>query len=399
MTSRRRSAQVRLTAKAAGLALAGSLLLLSVVFVTVDRSIARQPIEVPIVSAFPTTGTGPADEQVAVRLKQLSSQREQELRAGIRRNELPALLERGLVGTGLVVVAAAGLGWLVAGRTHRKVRRLTDAVRRISDHNLRDRIGLGGPREELRELADEIDRMLARLQAAFDGQRRFVGNASHELRTPLAVNRTLLEVAMSRPEAPRQLRELGGTLLEVTARQERLIDGLLTLASSERMLADKVLLDLVEIAEGVVAVARPEAERLGLDIRLTAPQEAPFEGHQVLVERLVQNLVENAMRYNTPCGWIRVAVETAADDVSLIVTNTGPAVPAAAASALFEPFRRVTDRVGSARGIGLGLSIVRSVAGAHGGSASAAAREGGGLIVEVRLPMPGSGGVVESTID
>jgi signal transduction histidine kinase len=378
--------RARLALQVAGLVLATSAALLSVLYLTAERSIARQPIEVPIVSAAPVSGLPAGDDQAAVEFKQQLSAAERDLRDGVRRHTLPPLLHRGLPTLGLVTLTALGIGWAVAGRTLRPIQRVTDTARRITGSNLHERVEPSGPRDEMRELADAVDGMLARLDQAFDGQRRFVGNASHELKTPLAVNRTLLEVAISRPGAPEQLRNLGETLLEVTGRQERLLDGLLTLARSERTLADAALLDLAELTEAVVEVARPEAALLGVSLQLDTA-EVPVEGDQALLERLVQNLVENALQYNTSPGWIRVAVDRDGGDARLVVANTGPAVPASAIPRLFEPFRRATDRVGSARGTGLGLSIVRSVATAHGGHASAAPRDGGGLIVEVRVPL------------
>ncbi len=275
------------------------------------------------------------------------------------------------------------LGWLLAGRTLRPLTQITATARRVADRNLHERIGLSGPRDELRELADTFDDMLARLDAAFDGQRRFVANASHELRTPLAVNRTVLEVAMARPGAPTELVRLGETLLEVNARHERLIDGLLLLARSEQAVSDPVPVDLADVAARVHEQFAGEARGLTFE-RSGTP--APTTGDPVLLERLAQNLVENAIRHNVAAGRVTVTTGSEAGRALLTVTNTGPVVPAYEVAGLFEPFRRLTDRVGSARGTGLGLSIVRSVARAHGGDVAAHPNPGGGLVVEVSLP-------------
>ncbi len=276
-------------------------------------------------------------------------------------------------------------GWVVAGRTLRPIQQITATARRVADRNLHERIGLTGPRDELRELGDTFDDMLGRLDSAFDSQRRFVANASHELRTPLAINRTLLEVAMGRPDAPPQLRQLGDTLLEVNARHERLINGLLTLARSEQAPTERTPVDLGEVATSVSEQFSDAAE--AADIALTVDRgAAPTVGDPVLLERLTQNLVENAIRYNARGGWVAVRTVTEGAAVKITVANTGPVVPPYEATGLFEPFRRLTDRVGSAQGTGLGLSIVRSVARAHGGDALIRPRVGGGLVVDVTLP-------------
>ncbi|NUT23579.1 MAG: HAMP domain-containing histidine kinase, partial [Hamadaea sp.] len=237
-------------------------------------------------------------------------------------------------------------------------------------------------------LADTFDSMLDRLDRAFDGQRRFVGNASHELKTPLAINRTLIEVAMGRPDAPPELLQLGQTLLEVNARHERLIDGLLMLARSEHTLTVVEPVDLAEIIGHHLDTISDL--QVSTDLAPT-----PVLGDPVLLERLVLNLVQNAARYNTPGGSIRASVSVASSQATLAIANTGPVLAAYEIPALFEPFRRLgADRVGSARGTGLGLSIVRSIAHAHGGDVQAAPRpaaEGGGLVVSVTLPSSSTG--------
>jgi signal transduction histidine kinase len=382
------SIRLRLTALYGGLVLVTGAVLLSVLYVLLDRSIARQPVDVPIVYASRPAADGspgPTVEQAAALLKQRLNEAEQDLRDGVRRQTVPPLMDRGLLTLGALVVGGLWIGWFASGRALRPIQQITDTARRVADRNLHERIGLAGPRHELRELAETFDGMLGRLDAAFNGQRQFVGNASHELKTPLAINRTLLEVAMSRPDATPQLRHLGEVLLEVNARQERLLDGLLTLARSEHDIADPVPVDLAEVARAVVAVAQPEADRLGVAVRLEVAA-APVQGDPLLLERLVQNLVQNAIRHNAPKGWMQLSTDRVGTDMRLTVSNTGPVVPPASIPGLFEPFRRATDRVGSARGTGLGLSIVRSVARAHNGKVTAAARDGGGLVVEVTLP-------------
>jgi signal transduction histidine kinase len=309
---------------------------------------------------------------------------------GVQDDALAELLTQGGIALAVVGTAAVGLGWLLAGRLLRPLHQMTQTARRIADapaadRGLHERIALDGPHDELRQLADTFDVMLARLDHAFDGQRRFVANASHELRTPLALNRALLEVAVYRRAAPPELRQLGETLLEINTRHERLLGGLLLLARSEREVADRAFVDLADIVEHVVAQAPPGTVTVRAE-----PQEAPTTGDPVLLERLVQNLVDNGVRHNVAeDGWVRVTSDTGPDGrVLLQVSNTGPVVPRYEIPSLFEPFRRLgTDRLSATSpGAGLGLSIVRAVARAHGGDVHAEPRDGGGLVVTVTLP-------------
>ncbi|WP_328469576.1 HAMP domain-containing histidine kinase [Actinoplanes sp. NBC_00393] len=295
------------------------------------------------------------------------------------------LLVQGSLALLLVGIAAFLSGWVVAGRMLAPLHRVTATARRISaapaaERGLRRRIGLHGRDDEVKELADTFDAMVERLEHAFDGQRRFVANASHELRTPLTLNRALVELAMHRRTASADVVRLGEDLLKINTRHERLIDGLLLLARSEQELTERTPLDLADIA---AHVAEQSADA---DIKVTViAGPAPAEGDALLLEHLVRNLVENGIRHNTgPGGWVRV--ETGPGP-SVTVSNTGPTIPGYEIPALFEPFRRLTgDRVTSEKGSGLGLSIVRSVARAHGGSVDAVPREGGGLVVTVTLP-------------
>ncbi|MEV5570478.1 HAMP domain-containing sensor histidine kinase [Spirillospora sp. NPDC052269] len=303
---------------------------------------------------------------------------------------LESVLTQGAIALGLVALVALGLGWLMADRALRPVQRITETARRVArSHDLTERIGYDGPRDEVRELADTFDTMLGRLSRSFDGQRRFVANASHELRTPLAINRTLVDVAVRRRGASEDVRRLGESLLVVNERHERLIDGLLTLAGGENEVTERTPLDLADVAEHVVdlaAAANGEAADRDVTVRgELAP--APTDGDPVLLERLVQNLVENAVRHNHQGGTCRVMTGVHDGWTELAVTNTGPVVPAYEMETIFEPFRRLgAERVRSDRGSGLGLSIVRAVAGAHGGTAVASPNPGGGLRVTVRLP-------------
>ncbi|WP_433755433.1 sensor histidine kinase [Nocardia sp. CA-135398] len=310
-----------------------------------------------------------------------------------RRDTLEAMLVWSLVSLGAIGIVAGGLGWLLAGRALHPLQQITATARRVADRSLHERIALTGPDDEIKDLADTFDAMLERLDRAFDGQRRFVGNASHELRTPLTINRTLIEVALDDPDAPESTRRLGATLLEVNNRHERLIDGLLVLASSEQRLIERSRVDLAEVARRVVTVAGDTAARAGIEIR-TDIEAAPVSGDPVLLERLAQNLVDNAIRYNVDeNGWVSIRSASSASHAQLVVENTGPIVPAFEVDGLFEPFRRLSsgERVAesahapNSRGAGLGLSIVRSVAHAHGGEVRATARPEGGLTVTVTI--------------
>jgi signal transduction histidine kinase len=294
----------------------------------------------------------------------------------------------------IMTVIAGLIGWLVAGHALQPLRDITATARRVADRSLHERIALAGPKDEIKNLADTLDEMLERLDRSFDGQRRFVANASHELRTPLTIARTLIEVALLDAGNDEKIKQLGTTLLAVNQRHEKLTEGLLTLASSDQFTAELHALDLSEIAGHVVSEMRPLADKA--DVAIVADLHAgTIMGDAFLLERLIQNLVENAIQYNLPeNGWLRVATAATDGAVELVVENTGPVVPAYEVPGLFEPFRRLaaTERLaGTAhapivRGAGLGLSIVRSVAEAHAGEVEAISRDAGGLVVRVRIP-------------
>ncbi|GAB3149750.1 HAMP domain-containing sensor histidine kinase [Micromonospora sonneratiae] len=322
------------------------------------------------------------------------------LQTDVRQNTLDSLLTQGGIALMIVSAAAIAFGWLIAGRALQPLHQITETAHRIAGadtagRGLHERIALAGPRDEVRKLADTFDLMLERLDRSFDGQRRFVANASHELRTPLAINRSLIELAITRPGAPSEVRQLGEALLTVNERHERLIDGLLTLADSETELAERVAIDLAEVvgyvmdqATGDLAVRATRGLTVDRDL---AP--AAVVGDPILLERLVHNLLENAVRHNTPgTGWVSARTGVVDGRATLVVANTGPVVPGYDVETIFLPFRRLRNErlsdgqgVGG-RGFGLGLSIVRAVARAHGGSVEARPRDGGGLTVTVSLP-------------
>ncbi|MEU5155477.1 ATP-binding protein [Glycomyces sp. NPDC021274] len=380
--------RARLTLVYGGLFLAGGALLLVLTYSLVEQGI---PDEGTIVRGFDSSG-----EEIPLPESDQSLTEAQHLRL-IATNEvwaeaLDAIRNQGPQALLLVSLGTIAIGWLVAGRMLRPLQRVTDTAAQIAespaaDRGLHQRIKVSGPRDELRELSETFNRMLERLDQSFDGQRTFISNASHELRTPLTVTRALLEVAVHRPDASEEVRLLGGTLLEVNARHERLIEGLLLLMRSDRELAERSYVDLSDVAEYVVAQTPAGGVAVSADC-----EEAPTLGESVLLERLAQNLVENAIRYNVPeDGWVRVSTRREGASAVLEVVNSGPVVPVFEVEGLFEPFRRLgTERLATAsKGAGLGLSIVRAVAKAHGGEVTAAARAEGGLAVTVRLPVAG----------
>jgi signal transduction histidine kinase len=292
----------------------------------------------------------------------------------------------------LTALAAFPLGWFASGRMLRPLREITGRARMISAGNLHERLELAGTRDEFTELGETLDDLLARLEAAFDAQRRFVANASHELRTPLTVERTLLQVALADPNASVEtLRATCEELLAVGRDQERLIETLLTLAGSERGLEQRERANLGALAE--LVVGRPPPEFARYQIRLeTALEPAVTEGDPALIERLIANLVDNAVRHNVEGGYVRLTTRVEGEQALLIVENTGSLIAPDEIGTMFEPFRRLGPaRTGSDQGQhGLGLSIVRAIADAHQAEVIAQPRSGGGLTMTVAFSAAGA---------
>ncbi|HEY3981383.1 MAG TPA: HAMP domain-containing sensor histidine kinase [Streptosporangiaceae bacterium] len=295
---------------------------------------------------------------------------------------------------GLAVLAALSvpLGWAVAGRALRPFWAIVAAAQRISASSLHERLSPASPYDEFRELGATLDGLFGRLEASFAWQRHFVANASHELRTPLTVERTLLQVALADPDAPApELRAACEKVLRLGEQQERLIDGLLTLASSERGIERWEPFDLAQVAGQAVADRRPEAGRRGLQVSASlAPAAAA--GDPSLAASLVANLADNALRHNLAGGWVEVATATGAGVATVAVRNSGPVIPPGEVGRLVRPFERLGHpRVRRADGHGLGLAIVCAIARAHGASVTATARPAGGLDIEVSFPARGAG--------
>lgn len=290
---------------------------------------------------------------------------------------------------GLAVMAGASvvLGWAVAGRALRPLRAITAATRQISEDDLGRRLAMTGPRDELTDLADTIDGLLARLQAAFEAQRSFVANASHELRTPLAASRTMLEVALADPDAPAAtLRSACQDVLAEGQQQERLIDALLTLARSQRGLGRREPADLAGIAAEVLRAREAEAARRGVTVRASMAA-APVLGDERLLRQLAVNLIDNALRHNVSGGDLSLDVTSGCGCSTFTITNTGPVIPAAQVSRLLQPFQRLSSqRPAGDHGLGLGLAIVAAIARAHQATLAVSPGRCGGLDVRVSFP-------------
>lgn len=381
--------RIRLTLLYGGMFLIAGILLLSIIYMLAAQALHsgnEMPLRLVEGSKIEANDGCPA-----LRVVQTAPEANAALQACFaqqRQHALDTLLNRSLLAlVGLSVIAFA-FGYAMAGRVLSPLGKITRTARRVAGTDLTRRIELDGPDDEFKELADTFDDMLDRLERAFTAQQRFVGNASHELRTPLAINRTLLEVHLSDPGAPPELQQLGKTLLATNERSEQLVEGLLLLARSDNQIIERKPVDLAEVATRAIDQARGEAAAKGVEIR---GERAPVvvQGNGVLLERIALNLVQNAVRYNVPDdGWVEVNTSVEHGQAVLVVSNTGPVVPAYEIDNLFEPFRRLrTERTGSDKGVGLGLSIARSVARAHSGRIIAEPREGGGLVMRVTLPV------------
>jgi signal transduction histidine kinase len=320
-----------------------------------------------------------------------ASARAQQLGAvaiNVNNSDLHHLLIWSVIALAIMVLASMALGWVLAGRVLRPLQTITATARAISVSNLHQRLALDGPNDELRELGDTFDELLGRLEASFEAQRQFVANASHELRTPLTLERAIIEVTLADPGASEtSLRAACERVLAIGAQQEQTIEALLTLARSERGVEHREPLQLNAIAGKLIAERRDELERRGLrlDSQLS---DAPTAGDPRLIERLVANLLDNAITHNAPDGWVAVTTATDGKQAVLSVTNSGPLIGAEEAELLTQPFRRHgTERTGHSDGHGLGLSIVSAIATAHGATLAVLPQAPGELRVEVRFPV------------
>jgi signal transduction histidine kinase len=347
-----------------------------------------------VMAARPKAGAYPQPGQAGARIHRLQSQVAQlqsQLAGYPGRNQLGhVLFISSLIALAIMTILSAALGWLVAGRALRPVRQMTAAAQRISEDNLHERLAVAGPRDELKELGDTIDGLLARLEGAFTAQRRFVANASHELRTPLTTMRASLDVALAKPEpVPPQTVALAERLRAELDRVDALLEAFLVLARAQhRHLPGYAALPLDYVVGAALADQAPAIRARNLTVQDTSgPGGAWVTGSQALLSRLVENVIGNAVCHNADGGWIRITTQTDGHRASLVVENGGPVLDQRQVTELAQPFRRLgADRIGSDQGSGLGLSIVAAIAEAHGGTLDLQARDGGGLRVRVELP-------------
>ena len=375
VTRPRRTVRLRLTLWYGGLFLVSGAALLAVTYVLVVRAFVG-----------PTAGNalcqGPGSGCHAMGAQQA-------LTMALTENGavLHELLNRSEMALALMAGLSVALGWLVAGRALRPLRTIIAVARQISVTSLSDRLALRGPDDELKELADTFDGLLARLEASFRAQRQFIANASHELRTPLARQRVISQVALADPGATvESLRNAHERVLAAGAEQQHLIDALLTLAQGQAGLPEREPFDLAAVIGPVIAVRQAEAAERNLTLH-AALGAAPAAGSPRLAERLVANLLDNALRHNVPGGRVEVSTGTRDGRAVVSVANTGPAVPPTAVERLFQPFQRLAvERVSQGEGFGLGLSIVHAIAETHGASIAADPQPEGGLAIEVAFP-------------
>ncbi|NEN06638.1 HAMP domain-containing protein [Diaminobutyricibacter tongyongensis] len=384
----RLTARARLTIVFAALFAVGGTILLVITYVLVAQNVSVADINSPSSDAAfqkacanVATSTRPLDENLkfkcatSVKLGAAAAANAQ------RRAMLDDLLFYAAITLVATTVVAAFVGWLIAGRILRPVHRLTEAARNASENNLSQRLDLSGPHDELRELGDTFDAMLDRLEFAFVAQRRFIANASHELRTPLTIMRTTLDVVLAkRSPSNAELVEMGEDVRAEVANADALITTLLALAQNEGTIRSPEPVELGAVVDGVVE--RSDFGTLSHEERVEA---TTIDGDRLLLERLVSNLVSNAIRYNVPHGDVRIELSTSDGFATLRVINTGAPVSTDRVGDIFQPFTRLDERVGT-EGFGLGLALVETIATAHRGTVGATALERGGLEVVVRLP-------------
>jgi signal transduction histidine kinase len=303
-----------------------------------------------------------------------------------RQDALDSLVRGSAIALAGVLLLSVGVGWLAAGRALRPVKRLTATAQSLSDANLDARIALDGPNDELKELADTLDAMLARLEVAFVTQRRFAADVSHELRTPLSIIRAEVDVTLADPDATERERRLALVVRDAADRAEVLMDSLLALARSDSTMHDRQLVDLAELTGDVVGERVERADDAGVDVELELGS-ARVLGDPWLLERLVANLVDNGINHNIEDGWLHVAIDAENGTTRLEVSNSGAVVTPEEATEILQPFRRLSRASDEGpSGFGLGMTIVQSVAEAHDGSIAVEPRSEGGLDVIVTLP-------------
>jgi signal transduction histidine kinase len=389
--------RLRLTLVYGGVFLCSAAALLGITYVLLHHqfttsffiSSGRQGVVTQLLQSGKTSVTGPGGKTevfpVPVGPQSFATSRKVALAAAQGQSDaaLHQLFVASAIAMAVMAALSLWLGWVIAGRALRPLRTITETAREISARNLHRRLDLDGPDDELKQLGNTVDGLLARLETSFEAQRQFVANASHELRTPLTLERTLIEVALSDPNASiDSYRHTCEQLLAVGEQQERLIEALLTLSQSQRGLGSRQPVDLGAIS----AAAAASADHDGLTFD-TSIQPAHTTGNPRLVERLVANLVSNAIHHNVDGGTVSIATDTRDGQAVVTVGNTGPKIPASELDRLFQPFQRLdAARTTGRSGLGLGLSIVQAIADAHDATITADAPADGGLVIQVAFP-------------
>lgn len=383
----RRTIRLRLTLLYGTLFLGSGAILLTITYLLVDRATGN---DLSIINGSASGARGFTIRPLSIQaLRSPAVRRALHGQAVVQHAaDLHHLLIWSAVALAIMAVISIALGWLVAGRVLDPLRAMTATARHISERNLHARLAIDGPRDELKDLADTVDDLLGRLQIAFDAQRRFVANASHELRTPLTLERALIEASLGDPAATvESVRSTQERLLEIGEQQERLLEALLTLASSERGIEQREAIDLAAIVGTVLLTLRSETERLGLQLQ-TSTAFAPTSGDAGLLERLVANLLANAVDHNIPGGRIEVVTGIKGGRAFLSAANSGPVISPEQVNQLFEPFQRLNaDRTNHTKDHhGLGLSIVRAIADAHDATITPRPQPQGGLQIKITFP-------------
>jgi signal transduction histidine kinase len=383
--------RLRLAVLYGGVFLITGTLLLAIIFLTVrfssHEAVTRLVQRHGTGTAPPGTTLSVTPESVATRQARVQAHQLGALAVNVNNSDLHQLLIGSAFALAIMVIVSMALGWLLAGRVLRPLHTITAAARELSASSLHERLALDGPNDELRELGDTFDELLGRLETSFTAQRQFVANASHELRTPLTLERAILEVTLADPDASAaSLRTACERVLAIGEQQERTIDALLTLARSERGLARREPLLLDTLTGEALEERREEAARRGLrlDIKL---ERAAIAGDRRLIERLIANLLDNAIHHNSPHGWVTVRTAVDAGAPVLTVSNSGALIERDELASLIQPFQRLgTDRTAHGDGHGLGLSIVDAIATAHEATLTVHPLPAGGLQAEVRFP-------------
>jgi signal transduction histidine kinase len=380
LTRPRTTVRWRLTLLYGGLFLASGAALLAIIYALLARGGVTEPPQSRVVVGLPSSAAiakllnSPAGRPVF-----------EAITHGQRESDLHQLLIWSVIALTIAAVASMLLGWLMARRVLRPLRTITATTQQISETNLHERLGLGGPRDELTRLADTIDGLLERLETAFEGQRRFVANASHELRTPLSTMRAVLDVAIAKPNVPPEVTAVDTKLRQGLDKADRLLESFLALARAQHGELDRAPVSLAQLASDALARHGEAIAIQHIELHTSLPP-GRVSGSETLLARMVDNVIENAVRHNEPHGSITVALEPLGEHVRLVVESGGPVLDRDAVARLAEAFKRLrADRTGSENGHGLGLSIVAAIAAAHNGTLELRARPQGGLRVQITM--------------